>query len=189
MLKRILAIVLLAGAALFILSSSSISSSELKCLYPSELKETDIADGIETGINVEVISYSYSTLEKHVIEELYEIGKDIPPEYLSLKLSIENNTNKSYALPKASRLEYKGTDGEWYVISEAGWEHSIEHRLPGNTVIEYDLPVSDGLDEKLDKGEYRAVFFVRTISNEDSSYYLERYAGPDFYFTAEFEVK
>ena len=186
MLKRILAIVLLAGAALFILSSSSISSEPipLKSNHKTTIDyyyttvESEIDDEqIITGINIEVNSYHYED-EKGAFY---------------FNLTIDNNTNRTFGLaPNANReIEFKGDDGQWYIYKPSfpfasNMILAFDYYSYPNTTSDYEeCSLYWPYNNTLPKGEYRLLIEVDEF---DEEYAIINHEQPQ-YFAAEFEVK
>ncbi len=161
MLKRILAIVLLAGAALFILSSSS-STPDYE-IVKSSVEDEQIVE----SVTVEVNSYHYD----NEINAFY------------FNLFIKNNTAQEYLFSPYAWIEYKGTDGEWYSRDYGPYTVFTDARiLSGNSTIEsYSTPVLGWHDNILVDGEYRIKISAKPMERDNF--------GNVVYFAAEFEVK
>ena len=169
MLKRILAIVLLAGAALFILSSSSSTPD-----YRAE--KTYMKDEwIVEDVNMEVNSY------------YYEDGK------FYFNLTIDNNTNRIFYINKYGYrdIEFKASDGQWYAykspISYITFSllAPIYYAEPNTSSDLSEFPIDWPYGKTLAKGEHRLLIKVDEIDEEGKRVNFER---PQ-YFSAEFEVK
>ena len=171
MLKRILAIVLLAGAALFILSSSSSTPN-----YKAEktyMKDEWIVEDVNMAVN------SY----------YYEDGK------FYFNLTIDNNTGRifyinEYGYTGYRGIEFKNTDGQWYaydsLVSYIGFSMlmPIYCSEPNTSSDLSEFPI-DWPYSKFSKGEYRILIAVNEIDEEGRSVNFEQ---PQ-YFADEFEVK
>ena len=172
MLKRILAIVLLAGAALFILSSSSSTTEDYEIVKSSVEDEQIIED-----VNVEVNSYHYNN----------EKGR------FYFNLTIDNNTNKTFvANPHVHRdIEFKGDDGQWYIYKPSFPFYSnmileFDYYSYPNTTSDYEeCSIYWPYNNTLPKGEYRLLIEVDEF---DEEYAIINHEQPQ-YFAAEYEVK